>query len=156
MHNDKKLSFFIRKSTLLLIINQHNEYDYICLFIRNRREKRWCCFFLFSNPFFTYENKKTKIILAFFTILSKITLADEKKGSKSSQNVLWKKEWKYPFKIEREQSWNEISSIAIYFFLSGKFFLSYLVLYFGRKRSFASFCLYLQVRRKRSCPIVFF
>jgi len=35
---------------------------------------------LFSTPFFTYENKKTKIIMAFFTILSKITLTDEKNG----------------------------------------------------------------------------
>lgn len=155
MHNDKKLSFFIKKSILFLIINQHNEYDYICLFLRNRREKRWCYFFLFSTPFFTSENKKTKIIRAFFTILSKITLTDEKKGSKSSQNVLWKKEWKSPIKIERAQSWNEISSTT-YFFLSGKFFSSYLVLYFRRKRSLASFCLYLQVRRKRCCPIVFF
>lgn len=37
-------------------------------------------FFLSSTPFFTYENKKTKIIQALFTILSKITLTDEKNG----------------------------------------------------------------------------
>ena len=51
-------------------------------------EKNGDVIFLFSIPFFTRENKKTKIIRAFFTILSKITLTDEKKGSKSSQNVL--------------------------------------------------------------------
>ena len=138
------------------IFNQHNEYDYICLFARERGEKWWCCFFLYSSSFFTSVNKKTKIIQTIFTILSKITLTAKKMGSKSSQNVLWKKEWKSPIQIEREQSWNEISSIAIHFFLSTKFFSSYLGLYFGPKRSFASFCLYLLVRRKRCCPIVFF
>ena len=103
------------------IFNQHNEYDYIYLFARKRWEKRWCCFFLYSTSFFTSVNKKTKIIQTIFTILSKTTLSDEKMGSKSSRNVLWKKEWKSPIKIERAQSWNEISSIAIYFFLSTKF-----------------------------------
>ena len=103
------------------IFNQHNEYDYICLFARERGEKRWCCFFLYSTSFFTSTNKKTKLIKTIFTILSKTTLSDEKMGSKSSRNVLWKKEWKSPIKIERAQSWNEISSIAIYFFLSTNF-----------------------------------
>ena len=45
-------------------------------------------FSCFQPRFLPTKIKKTKIILVFFTILSKITLADEKKGSKSSQNVL--------------------------------------------------------------------
>lgn len=45
-------------------------------------------FSCFQPRFLPTKIKKTKIILAFFTILSKTTLTDEKKGSKSSQNVL--------------------------------------------------------------------
>lgn len=45
-------------------------------------------FSCFQPRFLPDKIKKTKIILAFFTILSKITFTVEKKGSKSSQNVL--------------------------------------------------------------------
>ncbi len=48
-------------------------------------------FFLFSTPFFTYKNKKTKIILAFFTISSKITLADEKRARKAPRTFCEKR-----------------------------------------------------------------
>lgn len=113
-------------------------------------------FYCFQPRFLATKIKKTKIIQAFFTILSKILLPKKKRARKAPRTFCEKRNENLLLKSSVRNHEMKFLRNTTYFFLSGKFFSSYLVLYFGRKRSLASFCLYLLVRRKRCCPIVFF
>ena len=126
---------------------------YLCISLEKNDD---CVFSWFHLRFLPLQIKKQKNITRFFTISFKITLSSEKRIETFTESSM-KKEWKLPIKIESKPLWNRISSVAIsHFFLPWEFLSIFLVLHFGLNLLLDSFCLYLLVRRKRSCPIVFF